>query len=224
LPGISSFSLFPPPDAVVSSSSAERGYCGGSFPANYQIGRMQEMQVAVMLVLPVVILWGVITFNRFVRSRNLMREAWSGIDVQLKRRYDLVPALVETVKGYREHERGLFEDIAETRARCMSTESVREKGEAENALSRMIRSLFAVAEAYPDLKASQNFLDLQKSLTEIEDQIQFARRYYNGTVRDYNIRVESFPSMLIAKPCGFGRADFFEIEYATQREAPDVKL
>jgi len=182
------------------------------------------MHIAAIVVLLVIIVWGVIAFNRFVRNRNLMREAWSGIDVQLKRRYDVVPALVETVKGYRAHERGLFEDIAEIRARCMGSEAVRERGDAENALSRMIRSLFAVAEAYPDLKASRNFLDLQRNLTEVEDQIQFARRYYNGTVRDYNIRVESFPSMLIAKLCRFGRADFFEIEYATERKAPYIKF
>jgi len=182
------------------------------------------MFAAIVVILIVLVSWGVVSFNRFIRGRQLMCEAWSGIDVQLKRRYDLVPALVETVKGYREHERGLFEGIAETRTRCMSAESVRDKGEAENALSRMIRSLFAVAEAYPDLKASRNFLDLQRNLTEVEDQIQFARRYYNGTVRDYNIRVESFPSMLVSKLCGFRRADFFEIEYATQREAPDAKF
>jgi len=168
--------------------------------------------------------WGGVSFNRFVRGTNLMREAWSGIDVQLRRRYDLVPALVESVKGYREHERELFQEIAEIRGRCMSTESVKEKAAAESSLSRMIKNLFAIAEAYPDLKAAHNFLDLQKNLAGIEDQIQMARRYYNGTVRDYNIRVESFPSTLIAKLCGFRRADFFEIEFATQREAPEVRL
>jgi len=178
----------------------------------------------IVVIVVVLMAWGVVSFNRFIRGRQFMREAWSGIDVQLKRRYDLVPVLVKTVKGYREHERGLFEDITETRARCMSTKSVTEKGEAENALSRMIRSLFAVAEAYPDLKASRNFLDLQRNLTEIENQIQLERRHYNGTVWNYNIRVESFPSMLIAGLLRFRRADFFEIEYATEREAPDAKF
>jgi LemA protein len=168
--------------------------------------------------------WGVVAYNRFVRDTNLMREAWSGIDVQLKRRYDLVPALVETVKGYRDHERGLFEEVAAARARCIRPASVPEQGAAENALSRSIRSLFAVAEAYPDLKASRNFLDLQKNLAEIEDGIQLARRYYNGTVRDYNIRVESFPGMVVAVLGGFKRAEFFEIELATQREAPGVAM
>ncbi len=183
------------------------------------------MMFAVAVVfLGVFVLWGVLAFNKFIRDRNLVREAWSGIDVQLKRRYDLVPALVETVKGYSRHERKLFEDIAELRSRCMATEGVREKGEAENALSRMFKNLFAVAEAYPELKANQNFLDLQKNLTEIEDQIQLARRYYNGTVRNYDIRVESFPSMLVANLFGFRRVDFFEIELATERKAPEVKL
>jgi LemA protein len=182
------------------------------------------MSAAIIVIAIVICLWGVVSFNRFIRGSQFVREAWSGIDVQLKRRYDLVPALVETVKGYREHERKLFEEIADMRSRCMSAEGVREKGEAENGLTRAIRSLFAVAEAYPQLKASENFLGLQKNLSEIEDQIQLARRYYNGTVRNYNIRVESFPSMLVAGLCGFRRADFFEIEYATERTAPDVKF
>ncbi|MCX6354838.1 MAG: LemA family protein [Candidatus Aureabacteria bacterium] len=176
------------------------------------------------LIIAICTVWGIFSFNRFVRGANLMREAWSGIDVQLRRRYDLVPALVESVKGYREHERELFQEIAEIRGRCRSTESVKEKAEAENSLSRMIKNLFAIAEAYPDLKAAQNFLDLQRNLAGVEDQIQMARRYYNGTVRDYNIRVESFPSVLIAKLCGFRCAEFFEIEFATQREAPGVRL
>ncbi|MEI6634715.1 MAG: LemA family protein [Chlamydiota bacterium] len=182
------------------------------------------MSIAAVLAAIAAAVWGIVAYNRFVRDTNLMREAWSGIDVQLKRRYDLVPALVETVKGYRDHERGLFEEVAAARARCIGSASVPEKGAAENALSQGIRSLFAVAEAYPELKASRNFLDLQKNLAEIEDGIQLARRYYNGTVRDYNIRVESFPGMVVAGPGGFRRAEFFEIELATQREAPGVAM
>lgn len=176
--------------------------------------------VAALLLL----VWGIAAYNRLVRDTNRMREAWSGIDVQLKRRYDLVPSLVETVKGYREHERGLFEEVAAARSRCIGAASPPDKGAAENALTRGIRSLFAVAEAYPDLKASRGFLDLQKGLAEIEEQIQLARRYYNGTVRDYNIRVESFPGMIVAAAAGFRRAEFFEIELATQREAPGIVL
>ena len=163
-------------------------------------------------------------FNRLVRQRNLVREAWSGIDVQLRMRYDLVPLLVEIVKGYRDHERLLFEQVAAARTRCIGSVSLPEKGAAEGALTRGIRSLFAVAEAYPDLKASRSFLDLQKNLTEVEDRIQHARRYYNGTVRDYNIRVESFPGMAVARVAGFRRAEYFEIELATQRDAPEAKF
>lgn len=182
------------------------------------------MLIAAVALALVIVIWGIITFNRFIRGRNLIREAWSGIDVQLKRRYNLIPNIVESVKGYSKHERRLFEDVARLRSRCIDANGTREQGEAENALSRTIKSLFAVAEDYPDLKASRSFLDLQKNLVEIEDQIQLARRYYNGTVRNFNIRVESFPGMLVAGLCGFTQADFFEIEYATEREAPEIKL
>jgi LemA protein len=128
------------------------------------------------------------------------------------------------VKGYMQHERGVLEAITELRSKSMSATSVGEKGAAENALSRTLKSLFAVAEAYPDLKANQNFLDLQKSLTDIEDQIQLARRYYNGTVRDFNILVEAFPSALVASMFGFKLAEFFEIEAVAEREVPSVKF
>lgn len=182
------------------------------------------MITAAVILLILLFLGIIIVFNRLIRGRNLMREAWSGIDVQLKRRHDLVSNLVEVVKGYRRHERGLLEDVTKLRSRCVSAEDVKEKGEAENALSRGLKTLFAVVEGYPDLKAGRNFLDLQQNLSEIEDQIQFARRYYNGTVRNYNIRVESFPSMLVAKLFRFPGADFFEIEYATERKVPEVKM
>lgn len=182
------------------------------------------MLIAAAALVAVLVIWGIIIFNRFIRSRNLIREAWSGIDVQLRRRYDLVPAIVESVKGYSKHERSLFEEVARLRTRCIDATGTREQGEAEKELSNTIKSLFAVAEEYPDLKASRSFLNLQKNLMEIEDQIQLARRYYNGTVRNFNIMVESFPSMLVARSCGFTPADFFEIEYATEREAPEIEL
>ena len=182
------------------------------------------MTVAVALAALAAAIWGVVAYNRLVRDTNLVREAWSGIDVQLRMRYDLVPALVETVKGYRLHERGLFEEVALARARCAGSASVADKGAAESSLTRGIRALFAVAEAYPELKASRNFLELQRGLTEIEDRIQHARRYYNGTVRDYNIRVESFPGLIVARLAQFRRAEYFEIELATQREAPEVRV
>jgi LemA protein len=182
------------------------------------------MPIVAALAAIAAVAWGIAAYNRFVRDTNLVREAWSGIDVQLRMRYDLVPLLVEIVKGYRDHERLLFEQVAAARTRCIGSVSLPEKGAAEGALTRGIRSLFAVAEAYPDLKASDNFLGLQKSLAEVEDRIQLARRYYNGTVREYNIRVESFPGMIVARLWGFGRAEYFEIELATQRDAPPVRV
>ena len=182
------------------------------------------MFITAIALLVVLFLVGIVIFNRLIRDRNMVREAWSGIDVQLKRRYNLVSNLAEVVKGYRRHERGLFEDIAELRGRCMSAEGVQEQGEAEKGLSKAIKTLFAVAEGYPELQAGRNFLDLQEKLSEIEDQIQLARRYYNGTVRNYNIRVESFPNLLLANLFRFHQSDFFEIEYAIERKVPDVDM
>lgn len=172
----------------------------------------------------IVMLWLVGIYNRFVRERNLVKEGWSGIDVQLKRRYDLIPNLVETVKGYAGHEKQLFENIADLRTRSVNAGSIKEKGEIENALSGTLRTLFAVAEAYPELKANQNFMELQKNLYDIEEQLQLARRYYNGTVRNYNILVESFPSNLVASSFGFAKEEFFEVESAAERETPQVKF
>lgn len=166
----------------------------------------------------------VLLYNRLVRARNLVNEAWSNIDVQLKRRADLIPNVVETVKGYSGHEITAFEEITRLRSEMTGIQSARERQSAENALTRQIKSLFAVAEAYPDLKASENFQHLQRSLVEVEDHIQYSRRYYNGTVRDYNILIQRFPNNLFAGPMGFSQRDFFEIEYATQREAPDVEF
>jgi len=170
------------------------------------------------------VLWLAITFNRFIRQRNLLREAWSGVDVQLKRRHDLVPRLVECVKGYREHERTLFEDVARARSQAETAQGVEAMGKAENGLAHQVRALFAVAEAYPELKASQSFQQLSTSLVETEDQLQYARRYYNGVVRDLNIMVESFPSGIVAGVFGFKSDSFFEVEAVTERLAPQVKL
>lgn len=172
----------------------------------------------------VLILWVIITYNRFVALNNMLREAWSGIDVQLKRRYDLIPNLVETVKGYAAHEKTLMEEITALRGRCMGAEGPDAKIDAENALSLGIRKLIAVAEAYPQLRASKNFGGLQNSLSEIEDQLQLARRYYNGTARDFNILLESFPSSLVGKKFSFKPATFFEIESALERQAPRVSF
>ncbi|MFH0963222.1 MAG: LemA family protein [Planctomycetota bacterium] len=172
----------------------------------------------------VVALWGVITFNALVRRRNLVQEAWSGIDVQLKRRANLVPNLVETVKGYSAHERTTLEEVTKARAEAGRAGVVREREAGENALSQALAKLVALSEAYPNLKADKTFLSLHSELIEVEDQIQYARRYYNGTVRDYNIRVETFPSNVIAAAFGFERREFFQLETATERKAPKVEM
>ena len=182
-----------------------------------------------MITIPIIavgliIIWFIIIYNLFIKERNLMKEAWSGIDVQLKRRHNLIPNLVTTVKGYSKHERNLFEDITEKRAKSTQVDNIKDKSAAETDLSGMLKNLFAVVEDYPDLKANENFLDLQNQLTEIEDQIQLSRRYYNGTVRNYNIRVESFPNNIVAGIFKFKPEDFFEITFVTERKTPEVKL
>jgi LemA protein len=169
-------------------------------------------QWIVLVVLAAIGLYAIYVFNRLVRARNLVREGWSGIDVQLRRRSDLVPNLVEAVKGYAAHERALFEDIAKNRSQAMQATDVPGKAAAEQQLQVSLRRLFAVAEAYPELKASQNFLALQSQLAELEDELQMARRYYNGTVRDFNIAIQSFPDVLIARATNFQEAPFFQID------------
>lgn len=171
----------------------------------------------------VVVLWVILTYNRLITFRNRVREAWSDIDVQLKRRYNLIPNLVETVKGYATHERELFEKVTKARTSAMQAKTVKEKGAAENMLSETLKSLFAVAENYPDLKASANFLELQRELRDTEDKVQAARRFYNTNTRDLNIKIESFPANIIANLFKFKKADFFEAEEAA-RKAPTVKF
>ena len=182
-----------------------------------------------MITIPIIaaaaiIIWIIIIYNLFIRDKNLIKEAWSGIDVQLKRRHNLIPNLVTSVRGYSKHERDLFEEITEKRAKSTKIENVKEKAAIEADLSGMIKNLFVVVEEYPDLKASQNFLDLQNQLVEIEDQLQYSRRYYNGSVRNYNIRVESFPSNIIAGIFDFKQEEFFEITLATERKTPEVQV
>ena len=172
----------------------------------------------------VIVILLVYMFNRLVRLRNLLREAQSGVDVQLKRRYDLIPELVETVKGYAGYEKKILTEITQTRAGCLGAEKLKDKPQLENQLTENIKTLFAVAESYPDLKAAEGFRSLQQSLADIEDQIQYARRYYNGTVRNYNIAVQTFPSNIMAGLFRFTREDFFEIELVTQRDAPGVEF
>jgi LemA protein len=176
----------------------------------------------VVLVLPMV--WFIAIYNGLVRLRNLVKEGWSGIDVQLKRRTNLIPNIIETVKGYMGHERDLLNEVTELRAKSMNAQELAEKGRLEGEISRSLANVFAVAEGYPDLKANQNFLDLQGQLSQIEGEIQMARRYYNGTVRNLNIRVESFPSNLVAGMFGFTQAEFFEIQDPADRAVPEVKF
>jgi len=162
-------------------------------------------------------LWLAWTYNRLVSARNAVKEGWSGIDVQLKRRHDLVPLLVDAVGAYARHERGLLERVARLRSR--SVPDLEEEAE----LSRGLEQLLAVAEAYPDLKASANFLSLQRQLVEVEEALQLARRYYNGAVRVYNTLLESFPTLLVARRFGFTPARYFELPLATEAHAPEVK-
>jgi len=178
----------------------------------------------ILAIAALIILWAIIVFNGFVRLKHRVNEAWSDIDVQLKRRHNLIPNLIETVKGYAKHERGVFEKVTEARTRAVGAEGVEEKGKAENMLSNTLKTLFAVAENYPDLKASANFLELQRELSDTENKIQAARRFYNGNVRDINIKVERFPSRIIAGMFGFKKREFFEIEEAKERTVPKVQF
>ena len=157
------------------------------------------------------ILWLIAAYNGFVVRVNRAKEAWADIDVQLKRRYDLIPNLVETVKGYAAHEKGVFEQVTAARSAAMGATGAPAKAKAENVLAGTLKSLFAVAEAYPDLKANQNFLELQRELSDTEDKIQAARRFYNGTVRDLNTSIESFPGSVIASSFRFQKMDLFEL-------------
>lgn len=170
--------------------------------------------------------YAIVTYNALVRLRQMVREAWSGIDVQLKRRADLIPNLIETVKGYATHERGVFEEVTQLRARAQAipADDVAARGQVEGMLGQALGRLIAVAEAYPDLKANQNFAQLQTTLETIEGEIQMSRRYYNGSARDLNIKVESFPSNLVAGAFGFTKADYFEIENEADRAVPKVSF
>ena len=179
--------------------------------------------LAGLLGLAVVLAWGLVTYNRLVKARTLVAEAWSGIDVQLRRRHDLLPALVEVVRGYATHERQALEGVTALRT-GVPPAAVDARGPAEAEVTRRLRRLLAVAEAYPDLQASDQFLGLQGRLVEIEEAVQLARRYYNGTVRELNVLVGAVPTNLVAGLLGFRPAEFFEIELATDRAVPEVRL
>jgi LemA protein len=164
----------------------------------------------------VLLLYVILTFNRLVRNRNRVDNAWAGIDVQLRRRYDLIPNLVETVRGYARHERKLFEEVTRARAQGIEAGDLDAQAQAENQITRGLRQLLAVAENYPQLKANENFLALQEELTATESKIAFARQFYNDQVLRYNTLIQQFPSMLVARPTGHATREFFEIEEATR--------
>jgi len=166
--------------------------------------------------------WAIATYNRFVRLRNQLREGWSGIDVQLKRRHDLVPPLVETVRGFRDHERELLEAVVRERREASEAGDAASASGPESALGRDLGRVIAVAESYPEIRSSEHFLRLMRDLVDIEEKLQYARRYYNGSVRDWNNLVESFPSALVARFARFSSASFFEVERASERLAPSV--
>ena len=164
------------------------------------------------IVIVLLVLFAVFTYNSLVSSRNRVDEAWSDIEVQLKRRYDLIPNLVETVKGYAKQESGVLENVTKMRNMAMNAGSMQEKLKDENMLSGALKSLFAVAEAYPDLKSNQNFMKMQGDLTDTEDKIQASRRFYNGNVRDYNTKLQVFPTNMFASMFGFTKREFFDID------------
>lgn len=177
-----------------------------------------------LAIVAAIVVYAISIYNGLVKARQMVREAWSGIDVQLKRRADLIPNLLETVKGYAGHEKETLEQVTEmrTRAQAVPAGDVAGRAQAEGMLGMALGRLFAVAEAYPDLKANENFRELQNSLEELESEIQMSRRYYNGAARDLNVRVESFPSNLVANTFKFEQADYFEIENAADRAVPKV--
>lgn len=168
--------------------------------------------------------WLMLTYNGLVKLRNQVKNAWSQIDVQLKRRHDLIPNLIETVKGYASHERETLEQVVQARQRGIDASNVKEQQEAENMITGALRQLFALSEAYPDLKANQNFMQLQEELASTENKIGFARQYYNDVVQQFNTRQQQFPANLVAGMLGFQAADFFEIEDPEAREVPKVEF
>lgn len=177
----------------------------------------------IIIILVILVIWTVAMYNGLVNLRNRVKNAWSQIDVQLNRRADLIPNLVETVKGYAKHEKTVFEDVTKARSSLMSAQTVQENADANNMLTGALKSLFAVAENYPELKANQNFLNLQSQLAETEDKIAYSRQFYNDTVLMYNNKIQMFPSNLLARQFNFTEAEFFEVEESA-RSVPKVQF
>jgi len=178
----------------------------------------------ILVVVIALILWIGYAYNRLIVLKNRAKEAWSDIDVQLKRRYDLIPNLVNTVKGYASHESETFEKVIQARNQAMNAQGVAEQGKTENVLKDTLKSLFALVENYPDLKANENFKHLQEELTDTEDKVQAARRFYNSNVNTLNIKLEVIPSNIIGKIFGFKKMELFEVEEEAQRQAPKVEF
>jgi len=182
------------------------------------------MTLVIIAIIVIIAFVAVGMYNGLVKLRNTSEQAWSDVDVQLKRRYDLIPNLVETVKGYASHEKETFEKVVQARNQAMNATSPEDKAQAENFLQSTLKSLFALAEAYPELKANQNFLDLQDELSNIEEQIQLARRYYNAVVRDLNTKIETVPSNIIANMFHFEKKEYFELDSEEERQTPQVSF
>lgn len=178
----------------------------------------------ILIIVGLLVLWFVLAFNGLTRLRFRVREAWSDIEVQLKRRHDLIPNLVETVKGYMAHEKDVFEKVTRARAQSLSAQSHAEKGAAEGELTATLKTLFAVSENYPDLKANTNFVELQRELSDTENKVQAARRFYNGNVMEYNTRISVFPSNIIANLFHFAAEEFFQLEDKKEAEPVAVKF
>lgn len=176
------------------------------------------------IIVAIVVLWLVGSFNGLVRARNRVKEAWSDINVQLRRRHDLIPNLVETVKGYAAHEQEVLEKVIKARTEAVTAGSMQQKGQAENMLTGALKNLFALSEAYPTLRANENFLKLQDELSDTENKIQASRRFYNTNVRDFNTKIEVFPTNLIASSMGFHREEFFQLESPEEGKLPEVKF
>jgi LemA protein len=186
-----------------------------------------DISIVLIVIVVILALFLVTTYNRLITLRQRVKEAWSDIDIQLKRRHDLIPNLIETVKGYAAHERGTFEAVTQARANAVAagaSGSPQQMAQAENVLTGALRSLFAVAENYPQLQAVQEFKDLSENLTATEDKIAFARRFYNGNVRDFNTALQTFPTNILAGTFGFKPEQYFELADQTDREVPQVKF
>lgn len=178
----------------------------------------------VLIIVVVLILWSITVYNGLVIRRNRVREAWSDIDVQLKRRYDLIPNLIETVKGYVTHEKSVLENVTKARTEAIGAQGKTEKAGAENMLSDTLKSLFAVAENYPQLRANENFLELQRELSDTENKVQASRRFYNGAVMEFNTAIQVFPTNMVAGMFGFKREEFFGLEDEAEKEPVKVKF